>query len=113
MFTTTVFAGDTNSFWPVIPTHNPPLIESSKASCITNGITLGQVVTNLGPGWWPDGNGIDSPIESAGIIRWTFADGRQLNVRPTSSYSASMVLGANIGQTRFWFTTNAYIVSPK
>jgi len=109
LFTARAFANDTNVFQPyqiVSFTNVPPMIEASKAASITNGITLGQVVTNLGSGWMPRN-------ESVGIIRWSFSDGRQLYVR-SQSYSAGEVLGTNTsGQARFWFITNANIISPK
>ena len=104
LFATVGLADDTNVFRADQDTR-PPLIAPSKAASITNGITLGQVVTNLGPGFI--GN------SSAGIIRWSFADGRELNVRQGDS-TASEVLTTNIGdEACFWFSTNEYFTSPK
>jgi hypothetical protein len=104
------FGANTNEFRPVIPTHRPRLIEASKAASITNGITLGQVVKHLGPGWMPDGKFPDgspgAPVESVGIIRWSFTDGRQLNLVPktrTANDILSSVAGAG---SRYWFSTN-------
>lgn len=109
LITTTVFAGDTNAFraFQVLSfTNRPALIESSKMASITNGITLGQLVTNLGPGWVRQ-------TESVGIIRWSFSDSHELNVKP-HSYSASDVLTTNThAVSRYWFTTNAYITPSK
>jgi hypothetical protein len=104
MLATATFAGDTNVFRADQDTR-PPLIAPSKAASITNGITLGQIVKNLGPGFI--GN------SSAGIIHWSFADGRELNVWPLD-YTASEVLSTNRGKrAEFWFSTNAYFTSPK
>ena len=108
-FTTTALAGYTNAFRPfqvLSYRDKPPQIDSSKAASVTNGMTLGQVVTNLGPGWiyW-DVNIV--------IIRWSFTDGQELNILP-SSYSASVVIHSDIhSDSRFWFTTNANIVPSK
>ena len=110
LFTAKAFASDTNVFEPyqvLSFTNSPPIIEASKAASVTNGITLGQVVTNLGSGWMPRN-------ESVGIIRWSFSDGRQLNVWPHSHCLASDMLTTNAGGvTYFWFTTHAHIDLPK
>ncbi len=126
LLTTTAFADDTNAFHPfqVLSFTNTskatittnihgmrvmllqPLIEPSKVASITNGITLGQVVTNLGPGWMLG-------TESVGIICWSFSDGRELNVLP-SSYSATDVLSTNrSNRAHFWFTTNSHTIPSK
>jgi hypothetical protein len=125
LLATAVFAGDTNAFLPyrmllltnssegIVITNGQgirvhiqqPLLEPSKSASITNGITLGQVVTNLGPGWmWQ--------TESVGIIQWSFNDGRELDVLP-GSISAGEVLSSDKGsRSRFWFSTNE-IYAPK
>ena len=75
----------------------PPDLDSAEIRTITNGITLGQIVTNLGPGWI-------SPEDSSGIIRWRFGNGRQLNVWP-SYYRADEVVHTNReADVRMWFT---------
>jgi hypothetical protein len=117
LFTTAAFAGDTNAFCPYIlwpPTNSPPfqgynwtnnpkLIDSSKATTITNGITLGQVVTNLGPGQLFRFSGVCD-------ISWCFTDGCVLHVWPQECL-AKEVLHTNKGM--LWFTTNSYVRSPK
>jgi len=50
-----------------------PVLPSSKASAITNGITLREIVMTLGPGWV-------GKRRSLGVITWRFADGRLLQV---------------------------------
>jgi hypothetical protein len=77
-----VYAADSNvshypyeGIWGL--TNQMPLVEASKAASITNGITFGQVVTNIGPGWM-------SAAASVAIVQWRFADGRTLNACPSS-----------------------------
>ena len=119
LLATAALAGDTNKFqpsrvfYPTVSTNNhgvrvvssPPLIDASKAESITNGITFGQVVTNLGPGWSP-------VFDETGVIRWYFSDGRQLHSWPDNN--ADTVLTTNVNSNaRFWFTTNANILPRK
>jgi len=109
LFTTRAFASDTNVFhlYQVLSfTNTPPVIEASKAASITNGITLGQVVTNLGAGWMPKN-------ECAGIIRWSFSDGRRLNVWSETRKSSDVLSSEPYARWRFWFTTNIIYGSKK
>jgi len=121
---TAAMADTTNSFVPFIvietgvfrrakataasSTNRVANLAASKAAGITNGITLGQVVTNLGPGWITED-------ESIGIINWSFSDGRTLRVWPRG-YMAGTVLTTNKNEnSRFWFEAppNARFVLPK
>jgi hypothetical protein len=110
----TAIASDTDEFHPFIIAKGPqPAIEASKATSITNGITLVQVVASLGPGWMIGSTNKGDFVDSAGIIKWTLSDGRQLNVWP-NSHLASTVLTTNAGdQNRFWFSTNFFVTIPK
>jgi hypothetical protein len=128
--TSTAVAGDTNAFrpytlWhpvpgrfeqstnghrvfvPLIPDPNQPVkrIEASKASVITNGITLGQVATNLGSGYASSGLGILT-------IWWCFADGRVLYVRPRDCSPDEVLISDDEGYGRFWWRTNVGGVIP-
>lgn len=126
LFATAAFAGETNEFSPCVVlsftnTSNAtivtnergtkvmilqPLLEPAKLASVTNGITLGQVVTNLEPGWM-------TQAESVGIIRWSFRDGRELQVKPLT-YTASDVLFSDVrGRSQFWLTTNEDLFLPK
>lgn len=113
---TVAIADSTNSFVPYVvidtsllrrakptlpsSTNQAGLLAASKAAGITNGITLGQVVTNLGPGWMLD-------VEGIGIIRWSFSDGRTLHVWP-GGYTAGVILSTNKNaRSRFWFESNS------
>jgi hypothetical protein len=104
----TALAGDTNLFllYHDHTAFRELQIDSSKAASVTNGVTLGQVVTNLGPGFF-----YGNPSMGVQMIGWDFSDGRKLYIRPASD-SPSVVLHSDIhSDSRFWFTTNAYIVS--
>ena len=119
LFVTVAFAGDTNSFVPFVITPAPQfprdfkqpsanlveLIDALKAAAITNGITLGQVVTNLGPGSIPAWSG-------TGTILWSFADGRVLCVSHCTDASTVLSSEPN-ARHRFWFMTNAVVSSKK
>ncbi|PWU14503.1 MAG: hypothetical protein C5B50_17185 [Verrucomicrobia bacterium] len=83
-----------------------PLLGPSGAAIFTNGISLGQIVKKLGPGWM-------SPAARATTIHWSFTDGREVTVSPPSQSSggkweASFVLGARDtpSQCHFYWTTN-------
>jgi hypothetical protein len=106
----TALASETNEFRAFIIARGPqPPVDASKASSITNGITLGQVVARLGPGWMIGSTNKSDIVDSAGIIKWSLSDGRQLNVWPDNN-SASTVLTTNVhGDSRFWFSTNSFI----
>jgi len=110
LLTTAALAGDTNAFRPFqdSSTYKPLHLDPSKAASITNGVTFGQVVTNLGPGYF-----YGSPSQGVQMIRWDFIDGRELYIRP-SSFSPSVVLHSDIhSDSAFWFITNATIVPSK
>ena len=105
---TIAMAETTNSFVPYrMSPRRPAPLAATKAYGITNGITLGQVVAQLGPGWMPGEPG-------TGIIRWSFSDGRQLVVWSSGS-TADIVLTTNrSARSRFWFTKqDEILVSPK
>lgn len=71
-------------------------IEISQAAAITNGITLGQLVASLGPGYVDNFSGL-------GNIMWPVTDGRVLCVRGSR---ASDILSSNANSSqRFWFIT--------
>ena len=110
----TALAGETNEFRAFIIARGPqPPVDASRASSITNGITLGQVVASLGPGWMIGSTNKNDFVDSAGIIKWRLSDGRQLNVWPNNQ-SASTVLTTNAhGDSRFWFSTNSFVRIPK
>ena len=78
----------------------PPPLPAAKADTITNGMTLGQIVAALGPGWMPS----EPPWEGIGIIKWWFSDGRGLEVWP-ETHRASDIVKTNLeSRARFWFT---------
>jgi hypothetical protein len=95
------FAGDTNGFIPFITppvrplTNAPALIPASKAGMVTNGITLGQVVKNLGPGIVPAWSG-------TGDLTWSFSDGRTLYVQHCTDPS-TVLSSESDARHRFWF----------
>jgi hypothetical protein len=111
LFGTTVLAADTNTFQPYILLGRVPgqtdglpeptngiikLNEPSQAAAITNGITLGQLVASLGPGYVDNFSGL-------GNIMWPVTDGRVLCVRGTR---ASDILSSNANSSQcFWFIT--------
>ncbi len=125
MMAATVFAGDTNGFrayerlnlfaWtPAVRTNVAgqavkcigPVLDPGKAAMVTNGISLGDLVTNLGPGWV-------SPASRAKSIHWDFADGRFLNVSPPKNsagedWQASFILSTTNtpSQCHVWWVTN-------
>ncbi len=122
----TAFAGETNGFrayerlnlltWtPTVRTNIAgqavkcigPVLDPAKAAIVTNGVSLGNLVTNPGPGWM-------SPASRANSIEWDFADGRFLHVGSPKNFSdenwqASLILSTT--NTRFechlWWTTNS------
>jgi hypothetical protein len=103
LFTTTAFAGYC-PFELLSFTKQPTLIDAARTASITNGVTLGLVVTNLGPGWI---------MVDDGFIRWSFTDGRELQVRPFRN-TADEVLHTNVSEPAyFWFTTNANKIASK
>ena len=112
-FVSSVFASETNLFRPfivvdakplmtskdILDYNNRKLIDSSKAATITNGITLGQVATNLGPG-------VVSLASGVGNIVWEFSDGRCLLVNHCRD--ANIILSSDAhARYHFWFVTNA------
>ncbi len=125
MMAATVFAGDTNGFrayerlnlfaWtPAVRTNVAgqavkcigPVLDPGKAAMVTNGISLGDLVTNLGPGWV-------SPASRAKSIHWDFADGRFLTVSPPKNsagedWQASFILSTTNtpSQCHVWWVTN-------
>ena len=106
----TAFADDTNTFCPAICcTNTPPLIDVSKEVIITNGITLGQVVTNLGPGWMPggkvklpDGREVEVVADIL-MIQWNFTDGHQLVVLPKTGKASDVLSSDGHTGSKFWF----------
>ena len=111
LFASAAFAADTNRFVPYIiikpswaspaevSTNHVEQIDALKAATITNGITLGQLVTNLGPG-------SVSSVSGSGTIGWSFSDGRVLWVSHCTD--PSTVLSSDFhAQHRFWFFTNS------
>jgi hypothetical protein len=75
-FCAATFAADTNKFLAFYRSFKPlKMIESSRSSCLTNGITFKQIVDILGPGW-------RSPNSGIGLVCWTFKDGREVEIRP-------------------------------
>jgi hypothetical protein len=68
-------AQETNSLLMYYRSSRPlTLIDASKVSDVTNGITFKQIIDDLGPGWRP-------PTEGIGLVSWTFNDGRKLDVQ--------------------------------
>jgi len=126
LFATAVLARDSNSFrayervdllsWqPTIRTNIAgevvrcigPVLDHTKTLSVTNGISLGQLVTNLGPGW-------RSPASRASSIHWDFADGRSLTVTcpaggTNDSWQASFTLDTTTLSSvcHYWWTTNS------
>jgi hypothetical protein len=85
------------AFRPFIVSEVPPApLDPAKLDRIKDGMTLGQIVDDLGPGWI-------SPLSGVGIITWSFTDGRRLSVWPRS-YTASEVVTKHEsrGQSRMW-----------
>jgi len=108
-----LYAGDTNSYsWkpPWGTAGRGAFIDAAKATSITNGISYGQIVSNLGPGYV-------SQADNTMIPRWYFTDGRRLWVWP-KSFAASDVLHSNapdvqghflvLTQGTFCFETNSW-----
>ena len=62
-----------------------PVLPAYLASSITNGMTLGQIVATLGPGWL-------MKFVSLGVIKWRFSDGRLLCVDPEHYHAEGDVL---------------------
>jgi hypothetical protein len=117
-------AGDTNTFRayervnifsPTIRTNVAgeavrciePVLDPARAAIVTNGVPLGQLVTNLGPGWM-------SPASRASSIHWDFADGRELTVASpggttNGEWRASFTLDITTSSSvcHFWWTTNS------
>jgi hypothetical protein len=84
-----------------------PILDFAKAEAITNGITLGQTVAKLGPGWM-------SPVSGVNAIHWSFSDGRELVVffpgrYRTPSWQESFVLSVtnSPAECHFWWLTNS------
>jgi len=84
-----------------------PVLDPAKATFVTNGISLGELVEHLGPGWM-------SPAARAYSIHWDFADGRELIVGAPRRFSnavwrASFILSAtnSPSECHLWWTTNA------
>ena len=69
-----------------------PILDPAKAASVTNGISLGDLVTNLGPGWM-------SPASRANSIEWDFADGRFLSVSAPKKFSGEVWQAAFILST--------------
>jgi len=75
LFCVATFAAGTNTFLAYYKSFKPlKIVEPSRSSCLTNGITFKQIVDVLGPGWM-------SPNEGIGLVSWTFDDGRELRIR--------------------------------
>jgi hypothetical protein len=91
--------GPTNGLLVFYKSRRPlTLIDSAAADSVTNGITLKQLIQNLGPGW-------KSPDDGIGLINWTFKDGRELEVlQPRFNETAAKIYTA--GQMH-WFTNNS------
>ncbi len=53
----------------------PRLIDSVEAEHINEGMKLAALVRILGPAW-------TSPRENVGVSRWSFTDGRELDLSP-------------------------------
>lgn len=125
MMAAAAFAGDTNAFrayerldlltWtPTVRTNIAglavkcigPVLDPAKAAAVTNGISLGTLVTNLGPGWM-------SPASRAHSIEWDFADGRFLHVVHPKNISgedwpASFIVSTTNtpSECHLWWVTN-------
>ncbi len=54
----------------------PRLIDPALAEHVTEGMKLTALVQILGPGW-------TSPRENVGVSRWSFTDGRELDLSPS------------------------------
>jgi hypothetical protein len=83
---------------PFIVSNLPPTpLDSAKAKLIKDGMTLKMLVATLGPGWV-------TPYEGVGVIRWRFADGRQLNVLPHwDDESEIITYKGHDGLARMWW----------
>ena len=103
-----VYAGDTNATFRAFEVSDqPPIpVPASKASVITNGITLGQIVATLGPGW------MTAHMQKSSVaphIMWRFSDGRVLHLCP-ESWTADEVIATNSTSSFhhrpfYWFET--------
>jgi hypothetical protein len=85
-------------FEPYIAGDSPPaVLKAVKKNRIRDGMTLGQIVKVLGPGWI-------SPLESAGVITWVFDDGSELRAWP-EEYDKGSVLTFKVTMERsgMWF----------
>jgi len=102
-------AQTTNSFEPYrMVQRRPAPLAAVKARGITNGITLGQVVAQLGPGWTLGYSG-------TGMIRWSFSDGRELFVWPGGDAPTIVLSNDVYARSRFSFRTSSHAtaISPK
>ncbi len=79
----------------------PAPVDVAKLERVTDGMTLGAIVDELGPGWV-------SP--SAGIITWFLSDGRELRIWP-AEYKADEVITkmGESGRSRMWIQKSTHI----
>ena len=83
-----------------------PILDAAKAEAVTNGITLGQTVAELGPGWM-------SPASGVNAIHWSFNNGRELVVlfpdrHSIPNWHQSFVLSStnSPAECQVWWLTN-------
>src|SRR5262249_4667559 len=86
-----------------VPPPEAPKVANDKFDRIHSGMTLRELTDLLGRGWV-------SQYEGCGIITWTCADGRQLQVWPPTSRPEEIIdagprqLGGTGGRGRMWMT---------
>jgi hypothetical protein len=97
----------TLSFTPLGPNANLPqrVIEKAKSNSITNGITMGQIVNELGPGYAAGELGVLT-------IWWGFSDGRTLFARPGSGLPGQIMILGDEGYGHIWWRTNTHAPLP-
>jgi hypothetical protein len=72
------------------------VLDAAKLDRVADGMTLGAIVEELGPGWM-------SAAESAGIITWFFSDNRQLCIWPSDYKSDEIITKkGDGGRARMW-----------
>ncbi|HEV7302171.1 MAG TPA: hypothetical protein VGN72_22730 [Tepidisphaeraceae bacterium] len=80
----------------------PHLLDAAKLDRITDGVTLGAIVEELGPGQM-------HPLSGTGIINWHFNDGRQLSVWPDRYKSDEVITWkGQSGRSRMWIGTHQW-----
>ena len=94
---------------PVLTTDRQEILKTELAQSIHDGMTLGEIVALLGPS-------ATLQSSSAGIMTWTFSDGRTFHVWPHTYEPAEVItfhgLRAQLGPGRMWFTSDRFGTGP-